>query len=437
MHPTLIRCVGSVLTCLLPLALHAENWPQWRGPDGNGVSRGTDLPIAWNEGSGLAWKCKLPEWGCSTPAIWDDAVFLTSQTEEGHLLLVRISKKTGKVEWQRQVGTGTPGRIPLRGKSADERRHTKFHIDQNLASPSPVTDGKIVVVHFGNGDLAAYDFQGVQLWRRNLQKDHGEYTIWWGHANSPVLYQSLVISVCMQDSCKDLPGNPSPSYIVAHDKQTGEPMWKKLRMTAATAESCDSYTTPIFRHVDDRVEMIVMGGLVLDAYDPANGTRLWYLPGLIGNRTITGPVIAQGMIYVTQGMRQPLLAVKPSGEGERPRKDIQWKLDQGTSDSPTPVVWGELLFLVTNDGVARCVNAQSGRPVWKQRLKGDYRASPIAAEGRVYFLNMKGLCTVVSASTRFDRLTENQLDDDTLASVAVSDGRLFIRGRKSLYCICK
>ena len=143
------------------------------------------------------------------------------------------------------------------------------------------------------------------------------------------------------------------------------------------------------------------------------------------------------MIYATEGMRRSLLAVQPGGPGKRSHDDVVWKLEQGTPDSPTPVVWGQSLFLVTNDGIARCLDAHDGRLRWKERLKGEYRASPLAAEGRIYFLNTTGRCTVLSASPRLDRLTENQLDDDTLASPAISDGHIFIRGRKWLYCLSR
>lgn len=431
----LLPAVISLLS--FPLSAAAENWPQWRGPSGDGVSRETNLPVAWSENTGIAWKCKLPEWGNSTPAIWGDAIFLTSHVDDQQLVLLRINKKTGRIEWTRQVGTAATVRKAQPGTKGEGRRHQKFHGTQNLATPSPVTDGQVVVVHFGNGDLGAYDLEGKQLWLRNLEKGYGDYTIWWGHANSPVLFGDLVISVCMQDSCKDLPGEPAPSYIVAHDKETGKEKWKTMRVTAATAESCDAYTTPLFCRNGDRVEMVVWGGQVLDAYQPANGQRLWHLPGLSGNRVIPSPVAAHGMLYIIQGMRKPLVAVKPGGPGQRTRKDIVWEFDQGTSDSPSPVVWGELLFMINNDGVVRCFDALTGRIHWKERFKGEYRASPTAAEGRIYFLSTKGLATVVSASRRFDRLTENQLNDETIASPAVSDGRLYLRGRKTLYCVSR
>jgi outer membrane protein assembly factor BamB len=206
-------------------------------------------------------------------------------------------------------------------------------------------------------------------------------------------------------------------------------------MTAATAEPCDSYTTPLLWQRAGRQEVVVMGGLVLDAYDPASGRRMWHLPELEGNRVITGPVAADGLIYLTQGMRRPLLAVRPGGDGLRGPGDVVWRHTEATPDSPTPVVWRGLLYLVTDQGIAKCLDARSGEMKWTERLKGAYRASPLAAGDRIYFLNTKGLTTVVAAGAQFQRLAENPLDDTTFASLAASDGRLYLRGNKSLYAI--
>lgn len=421
----------STLACCALLASNAvaADWPQWRGPEGTGVSQEKDLPIIWHESRSIVWKCPLPEWGDSTPALWGNAIFVTSHTDEDQLVLLRIDKKTGKVVWTQEVGSGQAVR------EAPKRSTQKFHQLHNLASPSPTTDGKTVVVHFGNGELAAYDFDGKQLWRHNLQEEYGAYTIWWGHANSPVIAGDLVISVSMQDSLADQQSKPVESYMVAHDLTTGEVRWKLSRMTKAKAEECDAYTTPLLLTLNDAPHLVVMGGNQLDAYDPATGKQLWFLPGLVGGRTVTGPTAANGMIYATRGMRGDLIAVRPKGEGELTHRDIAWKYGEGTPDTCCPVVWNDLLFTVTDDGIARCLDANSGNLQWKQRLQGKYKASPIAAEGRVFFLNTEGLATVISASTRFDKLVENQLDDETIASPAVSDGKIFIRGRKSLYCI--
>jgi outer membrane protein assembly factor BamB len=420
----------SLVLILSTGVVRAENWPQWRGPAGTSVSSEKDLPIVWHAERGIAWKCPLPEWGDSTPVIWDDAIFLTSHTKEGKLLLLRIDKKSGQIVWSQQVGSGEATR------EAPKRSTQKFHQLHNLASPSPVTDGKTVVAHFGNGDLAAYDFAGKQIWRRNLQDDYGSYSIWWGHANSPVIFENLVISVCMQDSLSDVASKPVESYLVAHDLRTGELRWKSTRDTKAPAEQADAYTTPILAKLDGKLQLIVMGGNQLDSYDPATGKQLWYLPGLVGGRTVTGPTVAGDMVFATRGQKGPLIAVKPRA-GELTHRDIVWEYTEGTPDSCSPVVWNELLFTVTDDGIARAFDVATGNLKWKERLGGKFKASPVAADGRIYFLNTDGLCTVVSASSRFDKLVENQLPDETIASPAISDGHIFIRGKKDLYSISR
>jgi len=426
----ILPCLVALTSCLsLAAPAHAENWPQWRGPAGTGASNERELPIVWHESRSIIWKTPLPEWGTSTPAIWDDAIFVTSHTADDKLLLLRLNKKDGKLVWQQEVGQGEAPR------EAEKRSTQKFHQIHNLASPSPVTDGKTVVVHFGNGDLAAYDFDGKQLWKRNLQQDYGAYTIWWGHANSPVIYGNSVISVCMQDSLSDLRDKPVESYLVAHQLQTGRELWKKARNTGAPGEEADAYTTPLLANLNGQMQLIVMGGNVLDSYDPSSGEQLWYLPGLKGGRTVTGPTVAEDMIYVTRGMRGPLLGIRPSGTGELGKRAIVWDHAEGSPDTCSPVVWNDLLFTVTDDGIARCFDALTGHIKWKHRITGKYKASPVAVEGRIFFVNTEGLCTVVSAMPKFDKLIENQLDDETIASPAIADGRFYIRGKKSLYCI--
>lgn len=417
--------------------LVAANWPQWRGPQADGVSLETGLPLAWSETAGVAWRLEIPGWGTSTPAIWGDALFVTTESD-GALLLLQVSRQAKAVAWQQRVGTGTAERTDRLVKSDEERRKQRFHDTHNFASPSPVTDGEVVIAHFGNGDLASFDFTGKQLWRRNLQDEHGTYTIWWGHANSPVLHGDLVISICLQDSLADLPGKPSESYVIAHDKRSGKQAWKTLRTTGSKSEPCDSYIAPVFHRAAAGPEMLVVGSGELDAYDPLTGVRRWRLPGLGGNRTITGPTLAHGMCFATVGMRGPLLAVKLADrKGDAPQEDIVWRHTRGTPDTPCPVVWGETVFIVSDNGIATALDARTGNVHWSERLEGDYRASPVAAEGRVYFLNRKGLTTVVAATSKFERLAQNALADETLASPAIADGKLYLRGRKGIYCVEK
>lgn len=417
--------------CLFGLSpAKAENWPQWRGPRGDSTSEEHGLPLAWSEQHGIAWKVDLPGWGDSTPAVFNDEMFVTSQDDE-KLLVMKLKCADGQTVWSRQVGVAeTPRESPPRSTQ-------KFHPSQNNASPSPVTDGQVVVVHFGNGELAAYDFEGELLWHHNLQDDYGRYSIWWGHANSPVLFDNLVISVCMQDSLAGLEQKRADSYLVAHDKQSGELKWRTQRTTGAEAEEGDSYTTPLLCQTAQGWQLIVMGGNQLDGYDPATGRRLWYLPGIVGGRTITGPTAGAGMVFATQGMRKDLLAVKLGGEGKLTRRDVAWNETEATPDTCCPVLWRDLLFTVTDNGVAKCYDAYTGHQKWKKRLPGDYKASPLAAEGRIYFLNMHGVATVVAAGDRYEKLAENVLDDDTTASPAVAGGRIYLRGKKHLYSIEK
>jgi outer membrane protein assembly factor BamB len=430
--------VCSLLLILLTRLALADNWPQWRGPEGTGVSQEKDLPVVWHEERGIVWKTPLPPWGTSSPAIWGDAIFVTSHNDQNELLLLKLEKKSGQLVWTQKVGSGEARREEGKGKGkgkGSSRDKQKFHQLHNLASPSPVTDGKTVVVHFGNGDLAAYDFEGQQLWKRNLQEDYGGYTIWWGHANSPVLYKNLVISVCMQDSLADLRDKPVESYLVAYELASGQERWKVVRTTKAKAEECDAYTTPLLTALNDRQQLVVMGGNQLDAYEPATGKQLWVLEGLVGGRTVTGPTTAHGLVYATRGMKGAMIAVDSTAGGKLTNRNVVWQQEEGTPDTCTPVVWGELIFFVSDNGIARCHDAHTGQLRWTQRLKGNYKASPIAAEARVYFLNTEGLCTVISASPRFDKLLENKLNDETIASPAVSDGKIFIRGKNTLYCI--
>lgn len=420
--------ICGVLIVLVATAAIADDWPQWRGPCEDSTYDGA-LPTQWSADSGIAWMAEIPAWGTSTPVVSGDAIFVTTQDDQNRLLLIKLARASGKQLWTREIGADeTP-------RTAPKRERQTFHRLHNLASPSPVTDGQTVVVHFGNGDMAAYDFAGKQLWHRNLQKDYGTYTIWWGHANSPVIVDGLVISVCMQDSLNDLGKTPAPSYLVAHDITTGEERWKSTRMTGAPSEEADAYTTPLLMQIDGQQQLVIMGANELDGYDPKTGRQLWFLAGLKGGRTVTGPTAADGLLYVTRGMRGALLAIKPGGSGELSNDAIVWQQEKTTPDTPCPVVSGKLLFTVTDDGIARAYDAATGKLEWTQRLGGDFKASPIAADGKVYFLNTSGLCTVVAAKAKFEKLAENQLEDQTLASPAAAGGRLLVRGRETLYCI--
>ena len=419
----ILSIVGLLMLGFLSDPVPADQtWPQWRGPTGNSVAPASVLPTKWGPSQNIAWKTPIPGWGDSTPAIWQDAVFVTTQDED-RLLLLRIDRRLGNIVWQQEVGRGKPRRSGALGNG-------RFHDEQNLASPSPITDGRHVWAHFGNGDLACYDMAGAQVWSVNLPDRFGPYTIWWGHANSPCVVDGLIVSVCMQD-----PKNGGKSYVVAHDKETGQERWFVKRETGATEEPADAYTTPVAATHNVRTELVVLGGQVLNAYDPATGKELWRSTVLKGNRVIPSPTAAGDTVYAVQGMRGPLFAIQgeTSGAGSSPL--VRWKYTGATPDAASPLVAHGLVFLATNDGMGVCLDAATGAELWKERLAKAFRASPLAVGNNVYFFGKDGRTTVVEAARAFKEVARSELGEETMASPAAAGGSLFIRTRGYLYRI--
>jgi outer membrane protein assembly factor BamB len=365
----------------------------------------------------------LPGWGTSTPAIWQEAAFVTTQIEDRQLLLLCLDARTGKIRWQREVGQGEPRRKGPVGVG-------RFHDEHNMASPSPVTDGKHVWAHFGNGDLACYDFAGEKIWSTNLAKHYGVYSIWWGHANSPILVGDLLISVCMQD-----PKGGGKNYIVAHDKHTGKEKWFTSRDYNAKEEPADAYTTPLLFNNKGQTELILFGANVVDGYDPATGKRLWLSKPFTGNRAISGPTLIGDTVYAVQGMRGPLFAIKAGGTEDITTSSVKWKFTGATPDAASPVYAKGLVFLANNEGMATCIDANSGKEVWKERLGVAFRATPLVADGKIYFFSKDGKAIIVEAAREFNVIARADLGEDLMASPAAAHGSLFIRTKGHLYRI--
>jgi outer membrane protein assembly factor BamB len=398
-------------------------WPQWRGPTHDSVSPRADLPLSWSKTENVVWKTPLPGWGNSTPAIWKDALFVTTQDND-RLLLLRLNRVSGKVLWEREVGRGIANRKAGKGEP-------KYHAENNMASPSPVTDGKHVWAHFGNGDLACYDFDGEKVWSINFPKLYGPYSIWWGHSNSPLLVGDLLISVCIQDP---VPGGKS--YVVAHDKLTGKEKWYTPRDTGAKLEPGDSYTTPIPWTHGGRLEVLVFGGNVLDAYDPASGKQLWESKPFKGNRVISGPTLVGDTVYAVQGMKGPVFAIKVGGEGDTTATSVRWKsLDKTTPDAASPVVANGLVYLPNNEGLVTCVDAETGKEVWKERIGDAFRATPLVAGKRVYLFTKEGKCTIIEAAREFRVVGTGDVGEETIASPATTGGDLYVRTKQGLWRI--
>jgi outer membrane protein assembly factor BamB len=399
------------------VTISAENWPQWRGPQLNGLSRETNLPVTWNQTTNITWKLALPSWSGATPIIWNDRIFLNVANGE-NLFLWAVDRSKGTRLWER----------PLGGGNHKERK-------QNMSSPSPVTDGKRVWVMTGTGVLKGFDFAGTELWARDIQADYGRFGLNWGYASSPLLHEGALYVQVLHGMKTD-----DPSYVMKIDGSSGKTIWKVERPTKAVTESPDSYTTPALLRHGNTTEIVITGGDVVTGHDPATGKELWRMDGLNPtnnpyNRIVASPIVHVGMIYAPTRER-PLLAIKPGGRGDITNSHRVWSTDEGP-DVPTPVTDGTYFYIVRDRGVMWCLDAKTGKPVYgPERLKpGTYSSSPVLADGKLFMSNEDGLTSVVKAGPKFEILAENPLDDYILSSPAISDGQIFIRTAGFLWAI--
>ena len=405
------------LLVTVPAGVGAENWPQWRGPQLNGVSRETGLPVKWDTTANVTWKLALPSWSGATPIVWDNHIFLNVADGE-NLFLWAVDRAKGTRIWER----------PLGGGNHRERK-------QNMSSPSPVTDGKRVWVMTGTGVLTGFDFAGKELWTRDIQSDYGRFGLNWGYASSPLLHEGALYVQVLHGMKTD-----DPSYVLKIDAATGRTLWRVERPTRAIRESPDSYTTPALLRHGSTVEIVITGGDVVTGHDPATGRELWRMDGLNPQnnpnyRIVASPVVHGGLIYAPTRER-PLLAIKPGGRGDVTASHLVWSTDDGP-DVPTPVTDGTLFYIVRDNGVMWCLDAKSGKPIYgPERLKpGTYSSSPVLADGKLYISNEDGLTSVVKAGPAFEILAENAFNDYILSSPAISDGQIFIRTAGHLWAI--
>jgi outer membrane protein assembly factor BamB len=411
----------AVVTSLLVLftIARADNWPQWRGPSLNGVSNEKNLPAKWTGEENIAWKVAMPGLSGSTPIIWRDRIFL-NVADGDNLFLWALNKTNGAVLWKKPLGGGN---VKMR--------------KQNMSSPSPVTDGRNVYVMTGTGILAGFDFNGKQLWNRDIQKEYGQFGLNWGYASSPLLHEdSLYVQVLHGMKTDDA------SYVMRIDKKNGKTLWKVDRPTNAIRESPDSYTTPALLRYGKTTEIVITGGDCVTGHDPATGKELWRANGLNPDnnpsyRIVASPIIFDNIIYAPTRIR-PLLALKAGGRGDITTSHVLWSTVNGP-DVPTPVTDGKYFYVVNDRGIMFCLDAKTGAEVYtNQRIKpGTYSSSPVLADGKIYITNEDGLTTVVAAGPKFEVIAENPLNDYVLSSPAISDGQIFIRTSQHLYAIGK
>ena len=389
-----------------PLAIMAENWPCWRGPRLDGGSTEKNVPLHWSALSNAVWKTELPGIGHASPIVWNDRVFtVTSLAAEQDRDLLCLDRASGGLLWQKTVVN-----------SPMEKKHSL----NSHASSTPATDGKLVYVAFLDRNemvVAGYDFAGNQKW---LVRP-GTFSSMHGFCSSPILYKDLVIVNGDHDGA---------GYIVALRNTSGETVWKIDR-----PNKMRSYCAPLIREMAGKMQMVLSGSQCVASYDPANGKMHWIIDGPT-DQFVASPVYSEktGLVYITGGYPDHhILAIKPDGSGNVTKTKIVWRTNRGVAYVPSPIIEGDYFLIVSDSGVAHCFDAATGKVLWQERL-GEHHASLVSANGLVYFLNDNGVMNVIKPGPEFNLIAKNELNERTFASPAISDGQIFIRGDRHLYC---
>jgi outer membrane protein assembly factor BamB len=434
------RLVGFTLLVISSLTTigSAANWPQWRGPDGSGVSDEKNLPGEWSPAKNIKWKTAIAGRGHSSPIVWGNKIFLTTavegevvpgakavtHTNEGKEFLhpdsvgadrkhtfkvIALNRDTGKILWESVAWEGTPF----------DNRHRK----SSYAASTPATDGKLVYAFFGTEGLYAYDFNGKLAWKAQLGK---LATVGMGTGTSPILYENLVIVQCDED-------NGESSFIVALDKKTGKEAWRTPRKVQV------SWSTPLLVRTSTRSELITSGTEFIISYDPATGKELWRHKGVESN-AIPSPVANSEMVFLVAGFPAKIaMAIKLGGTGDLTgTPNVPWKYAKGTAYVPSPILYGDYLYLTTDRGILTCIDARTGEVKYEGGripIPATFTASPVAFEGKILMTSEDGDTFIVKAGPKHEILGTNSIGEAVYASPAIADGRIFIRGEKNLYCI--
>ena len=425
-------------------AVSAQNWPSFRGPGASGVADGSPAPVKWDAktGENILWKTPLAGVAVSSPIVWGDRVFVSTAVgsdastgirtglygdvepvndkSQHTWKLVALDRRSGKVLWERVAHEGIP--------------KTKRHPKSSQATATPVTDGRRVVVSFGSEGLYAYDLDGKLLWKRDLGVLNAGWfydpDYEWGIGSSPIIWKNLVILQC------DIQKN---SFIAAFDVATGEPVWRTAR------EEIPSWSTPaIFEH-NGRTELVTQATTFIRGYDPTNGKELWRLSGN-SEIAIPTPIVGPGFIIVTNGYRgvQPIFAIKPGASGdislkgeETTNASIAWSSKRGGPYIPTPVIYGDHLYVLQIAGILAAHDVRTGERIYQERIAGggSFSASPVAADGKLYFASEDGDMFVVKAGPKFELLATNPVGEVIMATPAISNGTIFVRGLKHVFAI--
>jgi outer membrane protein assembly factor BamB len=406
----------SILMLLLAGAsLHAEDWPEFRGPTGQGIARADNLPTEWSATKNVAWRREIPGLGWSSPVIVGGKVYLTTAApiagcKDLSLRALCLDAKDGTILWNEEVFRSINGKSP------------PIHSKNSHASPTPIVAGDRLYVHFGHEGTACLGLSGKVLWRYR-----DPYPPVHGAGGSPVLVDGLV--VFSTDGLRE-------RLVVALKADNGKVAWKTPRPGKPVKNF--SFSTPLVITVNGKKQIISPSSDVVGAYDPGTGKEIWHAR-YEGYSVIPRPVYGHGLVFVVTGFDAPgMIAVRPDGKGDVTDTHIKWSIRNGAPHTPSVLLVGDELYMVSDRGIVSCLDAKTGAVHWAKRLGGKgYSASPIAAGGKVYFLSEDGVGTVIKAGRSFEQIARNELGERTLASYGVSDGALFIRSARHLYRIGK
>ena len=389
-----------LLALLVPVAL--SDWPEFRGPTGQGVSEEKGLPLTWSETRNVRWKVPVPGRGWSSPAIQGEKIWLTTATQEGKSLrAISLDRRTGAVIKDIEV---------FRLKDIGQ-----INSKNNEASPTPVLEGDRVYVHYGAYGTACLSTEGDIVWKTRLEYQHAQH----GPGGSPVLYEDLLIVSC---------DGQETQFVVALDKLTGKARWRKFR------EGYQAYSTPLVIRQPAGDQVVSPGAFRAISYDPKTGKELWHVRYGEGFSNVPRPVFGNGLVYICTGFQQAsLLALRIDGKGDVTKSHVVWSTNRGVPFTPSPLLLGDEIYLVSDNGIASCLDAKTGVERWRARIGGNHSASPIFADGRIYFLNEDGESVVVEPGKQLKVLATNTLDGQSLASMAVSDNSIFVRTVSHLY----
>jgi len=416
----------------------AANWPQWRGADGSGVSTEKNLPSDWNLSKNIKWKTPISGRGHSSPIVWENKIFLTTAVEgdvvpgakavkhmdgdkeflhpdsvgadrKHSFKVIGLDRQSGKVLWESVAWEGTPY----------DNRHRK----SSYAASTPATDGKLVYAFFGTEGLYAYDFNGKLAWKAMLGNLG---TVGMGTGTSPILYENLVIVQCDEE-------NGAASFIVAVDKKTGKEVWKTPRKVQV------SWSTPLLVHTAKRAELITSGTESIIAYDPATGKELWTHKGVESN-AIPSPVANSDVAFLVAGFPAKIaMALKLGGSGDLTGSASEvWKYSKGTAYVPSPILYQDYLYIMTDRGILTCLDARTGEVKYEGGripIPATFTASPVAFDGKILLTSEDGDTFIIKAGPKHEVLGTNSVGEPVYASPAIADGRIFIRGEHNLYCI--